>query len=471
MYLKKVTIKNIKCFADLEIDFTQGKDIRLWTTLFGKNGLGKSTLLQAIGATLAGPAAVRELLPVAEGWVRQGEEYGEIEAQLLWSEGDALTYKMGRPKTKSPYMARYIVTGDDPEGLPESLNEHYYYTVPTLVPWSGEGGATQRGNATKDLKRLQQTAYAEKKSGWLGCGYGPFRRLSGGGQEADRILYAERISARFVTLFREDAALTSATEWLIRLHNTAREGDQKSQRALEQVKDAFGFALFPERTELKVSARAALLQVGKQKPIPLHDLSDGYRSMLALSIDLLRWLIKAFPDEDNPMSCPGVVLIDELDVHLHPAWQRRIGHWLREKFPKIQFIIATHSPFLAQVADDQTPIEHHLGGNIVLQQTSNGVVAHPELEPMQDLRADQILMSPLFDMESLLSPKTERKLARHDALRKMPAALSGSEEQEYEQLTLWRERLPIQTNSTQRRLERSLQKAIQQHSDRLQELS
>ena len=477
MYLKKIIIKNIKCFAHFEIDFTEGKDIRLWTTLFGKNGLGKSTLLQAIGATLAGPVAVRELLPVAEGWVRRGQPFGEIEAELLWTDDDALI--AGWPKTKTPYIARYIVTGDNPDLLPESVAEEYYYTVPTLVPWSGELRGKERETVTKDMRRLQQTAYAEGKPGWLGCGYGPFRRLSGGGQDADRILYAERKSARFVTLFREDAALTSATEWLIKLHNTARENDKSSQQALEQVKNAFATQLFPESTKLDVDARAALLQVGDQKPVPLRDLSDGYRSMLALSIDLLRWLINAFPEANNPMQCPGVVLIDELDAHLHPEWQRQIGHWLRDKFPKIQFIIATHSPFLAQVANADAPdsivqnsTDNHLSGNIVLEQTYEGVKPHL-VEPVQDLRVDQILQSPLFDLDSLYSPKTEEKLNRHQNLhrKQQVGQLSEAEKRDYEQLNLWREGLPILTDPAERQLEQTLQNAIQRHSDQLQKIS
>lgn len=478
MYLKKITIKHIKCFAHLEIDFSEGRGIRLWTTLFGKNGLGKSTLLQAIGATLAGPAAVRELLPVAEGWVRRGEPYGEIEAELLWTEDDALI--QGWPKRKTPYIARYIVTGDNPDRLPESVAEEYYYTVPTVVPWSGELRGKERENVTKDMRRLQQTAYAEGKPGWLGCGYGPFRRLSGGGQDADKILYAERKSARFVTLFREDAALTSATEWLIKLHNTAREGDKGSERALKQVKDAFATELFPESTKLEVDARTALLQVGDQQPVPLRDLSDGYRSMLALSIDLLRWLINAFPEANNPMHCPGVVLIDELDAHLHPDWQRKIGHWLRDKFPYIQFIIATHSPFLAQVAQidtsDPTGAElddARLGGNIVLEQTDEGVQARPDVEPVQDLRIDQILQSPLFDLDSLYSPKTEEKLNRHLELHRKQESgqLSPSEKQDFEQLELWRESLPMLTDPNERQLEQILQKAIERHSDEFQKIS
>ncbi len=242
MYLRKIILKNIKCFANFDLDFAAGKkDVRMWTALLGQNGLGKSTLLQAIGVALAGPAAVRELLPVAEGWVRRGESYGEIEAELLWTEGDALTPHW--PKKKSPYVARYIVTGDEPERLPEVLREHY--TVPTLVDWSGKGTPREREKVGKDMSRLKQTAYAEGKPGWLGCGYGPFRRLSGGSQDADRILYAEGKSARFVTLFREDAALTNATKWLIDLYNTARDGDMDSERALAQVKiDS------PEKTRL-----------------------------------------------------------------------------------------------------------------------------------------------------------------------------------------------------------------------------
>src|SRR2546425_1001840 len=143
MYLKKVRLTNIKCFAELEIDFGKDDGVRLWTTLFGKNGLGKSTLLQAMGAMLAGPSAVRELLQVAEG-----------------------------------------------------------------------------------------------QTGWLTCGYGPFRRLSGGSEASNSIVSGERRAARFVTLFKEDAALTNATKWLTDLHNTARDGDETDERILATVKKA-----------------------------------------------------------------------------------------------------------------------------------------------------------------------------------------------------------------------------------------
>ena len=347
MYLKKIRVRNVKCFSDIEINFTEGGEIRLWTTLFGQNGIGKSTLLQAIGAVLTGPSAVRELLPVAEGWARQGADYGQIEAQILWTDGDATA---GKKRKSKPFEVGYLVAGADSSKLPEALEDKP--TVPELIPWSGDESSKRKEALTKDRKLLQQTAYSENQLGWLACGYGPFRRLSGGSESANSIVSAERRAARFVTLFKEDAALTNATKWLADLHNTSREGDASNGRILETVKHAISEKLFPEAAELIVTAKSAQLRRDGKTQILFQDLSDGYRSMLALSIDLLRWLTKAFPENPNPLQCAGVVLIDELDAHLHPTWQRTIGYWLREKFPKIQFIIATHSPFVAQVADD-----------------------------------------------------------------------------------------------------------------------
>ena len=338
--------------------------------------------------------------------------------------------------------------------------------MPTLVDWSGEGTPREREKVGKDMSRLKQTAYAEGKPGWLGCGYGPFRRLSGGSQDADRILYAERKSARFVTLFREDAALTNATKWLIDLYNTARDGDMDSERALAQVKIAFANELLPQPTMLHINARAALLQINDQRPVPFRDLSDGYRSMLALGIDLLRWLTDAFPDEDNPMNCPGVVLIDELDAHVHPTWQRQIGHWLRQKFPNLQFIVATHSSFLAQVAGP--------GGNVVLEQTPDGVQPRSEVEAVETWRADQILTE-LFDLSSTQSPEVERKIQRYQKLHRKRQArqLSQAEEQEYKQLSLWQEESlpPPLEDPKQRRLAQALQEAVERQSDRLRQVS
>jgi hypothetical protein len=83
-------------------------------------------------------------------------------------------------------------------------------------------------------------------------------------------------------------------------------------------------------------------------PLGLSQLSDGERSFLALVCDLGRRLALANPTLEDPLRGGGVVLIDELELHLHPRWQREVGDKLRATFPNVQFIAATHSPFVIQ---------------------------------------------------------------------------------------------------------------------------
>ncbi len=453
MYLSEITVRNIKCFRDLKLEFTEGDgEIRHWTTILGENGLGKSTLLQAMAVPLAGPGAMRELLPIAERWVRQEEPFGNIEAELLWHPGDAQLPKF--PK-KSPYKTHFLITGADPERLPKNLPEQP--TVPSIVAAPAGGNPREREAITKAANRLNKTAYAENKQGWLACGYGPFRRLSGGSQGADKILYSGRKSARFLTLFREDAALTNAAEWLISLHNTARDGDESSRHTLDIVKQAFASDFLLEKATLLVDARTARLQLATKEPVPFESLSDGYRAMLALGIDLVRWLAGAFPDASDPLESHGVVLIDELDAHLHPRWQQRIGEWLLTKFPRIQFIIATHSPFLAQVSRP--------GGNIVLHEKNGEVLAEASQVSIASWRADQILTE-IFGLESTRPPSIERDLRRMIALgdAKRSRALSSVEAKELTQFEIkFKDLPPALENPDERATAEELRRAVAKH--------
>ena len=88
--------------------------------------------------------------------------------------------------------------------------------------------------------------------------------------------------------------------------------------------------------------------------LDLSQLSDGERSFLAMICDLGRRLALANPRLENPLYGSGVVLIDELELHLHPKWQRQIVHKLTTTFPRCQFIATTHSPqVVASVEPDQ----------------------------------------------------------------------------------------------------------------------
>ena len=86
--------------------------------------------------------------------------------------------------------------------------------------------------------------------------------------------------------------------------------------------------------------------------LDLTQLSDGERSLLAMMMDLCRRLSLANPELNDPLQGAGVVLIDEIELHLHPKWQREIVEKLRRTFPRIQFVLTTHSPFLIQSLRD-----------------------------------------------------------------------------------------------------------------------
>ena len=83
---------------------------------------------------------------------------------------------------------------------------------------------------------------------------------------------------------------------------------------------------------------------GYSKSLTLDQLSDGYRNLLGIIMDFARRMAQANPEAENPLEAPGILLIDEIELHLHPRWQQTIIPRLREVFPNTQIIAATHSP-------------------------------------------------------------------------------------------------------------------------------
>lgn len=120
---------------------------------------------------------------------------------------------------------------------------------------------------------------------------------------------------------------------------------------------------------LRVEEEPLRLLVDKGgESLDLSQLSDGERSFLALICDLGRRLALANPDRtvlDNPLDGSGVVMIDELELHLHPRWQLDVVENLRATFPNIQFIATTHSPFILQTARDGETI--NLDGPVAVE--------------------------------------------------------------------------------------------------------
>lgn len=110
----------------------------------------------------------------------------------------------------------------------------------------------------------------------------------------------------------------------------------------ETIQDCQGF-------EYNVKHKTLLVEINNEK-IPFDLLSDGYRGVIGLIIDIAIKMatLNPFLGKNICKETPGVVLIDEIDLHLHPNWQKTIVDSLKRTFPKVQFIVTTHSPFIIQ---------------------------------------------------------------------------------------------------------------------------
>lgn len=128
---------------------------------------------------------------------------------------------------------------------------------------------------------------------------------------------------------------------------------QFTDKALDSVKKAM-LVMLDGCTNLRVARKPRLEMKVDKNGVGLNvsQLSDGEKCTMALFGDLARRLTIANPNLDNPLLGEGVVLIDEIELHMHPFWQRNVVGKLRETFPNIQFIITTHSPQILGELDD-----------------------------------------------------------------------------------------------------------------------
>ena len=107
--------------------------------------------------------------------------------------------------------------------------------------------------------------------------------------------------------------------------------------------------MFPDLTEPHIEVNPLQFVVKQNEQfLNIDQLSDGYKTLLGLVIDLSARMAMANPDSINPLAEQSIVMIDEVDLHLHPAWQKRVVSDLLRTFPNTQFILTTHSPYIVE---------------------------------------------------------------------------------------------------------------------------
>jgi predicted ATPase len=395
MWIETLSIENIKCFDKQTIRLGTNKEPYRWITLLGENGTGKSTILQTLAIMIAGPEGANQLLK-PEGWLKDSSKAGKLTLRLHQGSNDPGLFG-GDLKERKVFQYTLYVTGSEKLEINNKV-----FTEPVI---------TEDTNS-KTLPWLRQNALLPKGKGWFGAGFGAFRRLT---RNSSRILVPSLQTplrfTNFFSQFKEDDALEAFETWMVYLdYRISKSNDETAKRQWGWSIKAFN-QLLPEGNFFdSIDADGRIWFRVNGEKVSTVALSDGFRSILALSGDLVWRLINAFPESQNPLEEQGVVLIDELDIHLHPTWQRTIAGLLRKTFPNLQFIMATHSPMVAAGAGEDaiTYRFYHQDDKTLVEPIKN----------IYSKSVDDILKSDAFNLVSVYSPQTQEKIDRYFILKK-----------------------------------------------------
>jgi len=339
MYIKNLTIANIRVIEAFEMRFPEPAG---WHVIIGDNGAGKSSLIRAIALGLIGPHEVKAARPVFADWLRQGATEGKVKLVVI-KDTDYDGHKGQKRPTKQDITAEI-----------------------TLQRADGSGGLVEvKGN--DNTKPSPAEHIWSDARGWFSAGFGPFRRFTGGTKDWDRVYLSSPRCGAHLSVFGEDVALTEALMWLQELdYRRLKSQEVSNSTSPNEGQLATELQAFINETGLlshgthfeAMTADGPTFRDGNGNVVPVTQLSDGFRSILSLTFELIRQLVRTYRQEEvfplggarATINLPGVVLIDEIDAHLHPTWQTRIGEWFTRCFPQMQFIVTTHSPLVCRGA-------------------------------------------------------------------------------------------------------------------------
>jgi hypothetical protein len=301
VHLRRLHIENLRSIRELEWTFDAGLEPG-WHVVLGNNGSGKSSVLRAIVLGLLTSRDAEALRQDTGRWVRRGAEKFEIGLEM------------------------------------------------------SDGFHASRSSGPKSME--------ERWRSYFSSSFGPFRRL--GSRHRAKPEVPDTVG-RHLSLFGENDELVDGLEWLQELEFRALKAHERGTESTEQA-----VALLPrirafvnETGLLPFGARLGDITPdgvqfvdGSGIELAVEELSDGYRSMIGMTFELIRQLAEHYgadaiwtSERPPTITAAGIVLIDEVDAHLHPSWQREIGGWFTSWFPNIQFIVTTHSPLICQAAE------------------------------------------------------------------------------------------------------------------------
>ncbi|MCF2151108.1 AAA family ATPase [Desmonostoc muscorum LEGE 12446] len=339
MKVKRLKMESFRGIGDLTLEFDEMSP----TVLIGINGVGKSSILDCIAILLSHLIARSQFDYTAERYFQEDDIKNKYKKtrneitilllyrQLTWS----LTALRQQETTEINNDLTELIAAIEDDDIYKQLEGGENTNIPLAVYYPVNRAVFDiRLKIKENVNQLYLDPYKKALTG---------------------------ISIDFGYLFqwfreREDLE-----------NEERRDNPAHRDKQLEAVRQAI-YLLIPDFYNLRVRRSPLRMTVRKQgEELIVNQLSDGEKCLLAMVGDLARRLAIANPSLPDPLQGSGVVLIDEIELHLHPKWQREIIPALTRTFPNCQFIVSTHSP---QVISQVKP-----EGIYILEKTDEGVIA------------------------------------------------------------------------------------------------
>lgn len=326
MYIESVSIKNFKAIDELKIDFRPGVNL-----LIGDNGVGKTSVLEAItvalGGFLTGIPGVSSKNILADDVKICLTELGQASSAIQYKtpveidchmDIDGNKYQWVRRRKDELPNSKTLIENKDIVKYAQELTNDLSATLPLLCFQSeARVWQTRRSDFGTELKKKLN----DRRCGYIGC-----------------LDYSLDIK--------------SIKEWCLKMELAAFQKNAKVGE-YETFKSIVAAVMqkmsgLTEKPVISYSQQVGdIVYSENNKSMLISNLSAGYQSLLWMTMNLSYRLALLNPTAGDSMAkIPGVVLIDELDMHLHPKWQWNVVKALEETFPNIQFIVATHSPII-----------------------------------------------------------------------------------------------------------------------------
>jgi predicted ATP-binding protein involved in virulence len=353
MKITRLNLTNYRGVHSLSLDFQERLNV-----FFGVNGAGKSTILDAVAIMLS--------------WAVSRIRYSGASSGRPIQETDITNGK------SSSSVQLDCIEGNQPIEWRLSKSR------------KGHGAPEDRSNfanLNEFTKRLQgQISERAEKINLPLFAYYPVNRAVLDIPLRIREKHSFKLFAAFDDVLTSGANFRTFFEWFREREDLENENRKYADQMQLFKPDNFQFpdpqleavrgalqSFLPEFANLTVRRSPLRREVEKNgKLLTVNQLSDGEKCLIAMVGDLARRMAIANPERSEPLEGEGIILIDEIDLHLHPKWQRMIVPRLLEVFTKCQFIISTHSP---HVITHVQPESLYL-----LKQTDSGIVAERPAE-------------------------------------------------------------------------------------------